>query len=208
MIKAANVVYLEEKRDRYTGFLTVTTRYLMDHLLQTYGKISASDLMSNKRKMDEPFDSAVPIDVYFKHIGECVQFATDAETAYTPELILQTAYYAISSSNLYIDACKEWRRKPQEEKTRANFKTYFATGEYQELKEQEKTTAMGQGYHSANLVQQDHTEDELLIESLQYLTLATTTDTQTIAQLVESNSKLTENVSILILFSFDWYHIE
>ena len=43
----------------------------------------------------------------FKPIDERVQFAADAETAYTPEQILQTAYYAISSSNIYTDASKE-----------------------------------------------------------------------------------------------------
>ena len=58
---------------------------------------------------------------------------------------------------------------------------------------------MGQGYHSANLVQQDHTEEnELLIESLQHLALAAPIDKQTIAQLVESNAKLIDNVSTLI----------
>jgi len=196
IIEAVDSVYLEEKRDRYTGFLAVTARDIMNHLLQRYGKITASDLMANKRKMDEPFDPSVPIDVYFKRIDECVQYATDAETAYTSEQILQTAYYAISSSNLYLDACKEWRRKPQGEKTWGNFKTHFAI-EYHELKEQEKTTTMGQGYHNANLVQQDHNEDALLLESLQHLALAATTDKQTIAQLVESNAKLTENVSTL-----------
>ena len=197
IIEAVDVVYLEEKRDRYTGFLSVTARDLMTHLLQRYGKITTSDLMVNKRKMDEPLDPSVPIDVYFKRIDECVQYATDAETAYTPEQILQTAYYAISSSNLYTDACKEWRRKPQNEKTWTNFKTFFAA-EYHELKEQEKTTAMGKGYHSAHLVQQDtEQEDSLLVESLQHLALAATTDKQTIAQLVEANAKLTENISTL-----------
>ena len=82
---------------------------------------------------------------------------------------------------MYTDAYREWRRKPQAEKTWTNFKTFFAT-EYHELKEQEKTTAMGQGYHSANLVQQDNENDSLLVESLQHLALATTTDKQTIAQ--------------------------
>ena len=125
IIKAVDAVYLEEKRDRYTGFLSVTARDLITHLLQRYGKITASDLMLNKQKMDEPLDPSVPIDVYFKQIDKCVQFATDAETVYTPEQILQTAYYAVSSSNLYTDACKEWRRKPQNEKTWANFKTFL-----------------------------------------------------------------------------------
>ena len=91
--------------------------------------------MANKRRMDEPLDPSIPIDVYFKRIDECLQFATDAGTAYTPEQILQTAYYAISSSNLYTDACKEWIRKPLAENTRTNFKKFFAR-EYHDLKEQ------------------------------------------------------------------------
>jgi len=61
--------------------------------------------MANKRKMDKPFDPSVPIYIYFKRIDECIQYATDAETMYMSEQILQTAYYAISLSNLYTDAC-------------------------------------------------------------------------------------------------------
>ena len=99
IIEAVDTVYLEGKRDRYTGFLAVSARDLMNHLLQRYGKITVSDLMHNKRKMDEALDPSAPIDVCFKRIDERVQFATDAETAYTPEQILQIAYYAISSSN-------------------------------------------------------------------------------------------------------------
>ena len=115
IIEAVDVLYLEEKRVRYTGFLTITARNLMTHLLQRYGKITTSDLMANRRKMDEPLGSSIPIDVYFKRIDESVQFATDAETAYIPKKILQSAYYAISSSNLYTDTCREWRKKPQAE---------------------------------------------------------------------------------------------
>ena len=81
-------------------------------------------------------DLSVPIDIYFKKIDPCVQFATDAETVYMPEQILQMAYYIVSSSNLYTDACKEWRSKPQHVKTWTNFKNFFVT-EYHELKEQE-----------------------------------------------------------------------
>ena len=66
IIEAVDLVYLKEKRDRYTGFLTVTARDLMNHLLQQYGKIMASDLMNNKCKMDKPLDPSAPIDMYFK----------------------------------------------------------------------------------------------------------------------------------------------
>ena len=56
---------------------------------------------------------------------------------------------------------------------------------------------MGQGYHSANFVQQDNEDDSLLVESLQHLALAATTDKQNIVQLVESNAKLTKNIGKL-----------
>ena len=51
IIEAVDAVYLQEKRDRYTGFLTVTARDLITHLLQCYGKITALDLMANKHRM-------------------------------------------------------------------------------------------------------------------------------------------------------------
>ena len=85
IIEAVKAVYLEEKWDWCTGFLSITAKDLINHLPQQYGKITALDLRANKRKMDELMDQLVPIDIYFKRIDECVQFATDAETAYTPE---------------------------------------------------------------------------------------------------------------------------
>ena len=121
--------------------MKVTAKYIMTHLIHWYGKITASAQMANKRRMDEPLDPSIPIDVYFKRIDECVLFETNSGTSYTPEQTLQTAYYKISSSNMYTDACKEWRRKPLAEKTWTNFKSFFAS-EYHDLKEQEKTTTM------------------------------------------------------------------
>ena len=86
---------------------------MINHLLQHYGKMTTSDLIGNRRKIDELMDPSQPIDVYFKCIDECVQFGADAETAYPPEEILQMTYIAISASNIYTDACKERRRKPK-----------------------------------------------------------------------------------------------
>ena len=59
IIEAVDAVHLEEKRDRYSGFLTVTARDLMTHLIQTYGKITTLELMANRHKMDEPLDPSV-----------------------------------------------------------------------------------------------------------------------------------------------------
>jgi hypothetical protein len=41
--------YLCEMRNKYTGYLGVTTRDLLDHLLDQYGKITPTDIEGCKR---------------------------------------------------------------------------------------------------------------------------------------------------------------
>ena len=194
IIEAIDAVYIDERRDRYTAFLNVSARDLMNHLLHRYGKITATDMKENKQKMEEPIDTSEPIDKYFKRIDDCAQFATDANTAFTTEQILQTAYYAITTTGLYTDACKEWRRKPEDQKTWENFKRFFAE-EYHDLKEQQRTTSMQAGYHQANMMEESDTSE--FMNAFQNFAHAATTDKNTIAHLVEANAKLVESNKIL-----------
>ena len=107
ILEAVDAVYIDERCDKYTVFLNVSSRDLMNHLLHCYRKITATDMKENKQKIEEPIDTSEPSDKYFKRFDDCTKFATDANTAFTTEQILQTAYYAIT----YTDSCKEWRRK-------------------------------------------------------------------------------------------------
>ena len=88
------------------------------------------------------------------------------------------------------------RRKSQHQKTWAKFKAFFAT-ECLELKEINKATEIGHCYFAANILHKQDIEDSLIGESLQHLTLAVTTDKNTMPQLVEANAKLTNNVTTL-----------
>jgi hypothetical protein len=49
--------YICEIRNKYTGYLGISTCDLLDHLLDRYGKITATDLEANKKQMNEPLDS-------------------------------------------------------------------------------------------------------------------------------------------------------
>jgi hypothetical protein len=137
IIDAVMDTYLGELRNRYTGYLGITPRALIDHLLTQYGKITASDIANCSTKMEAPMDATRPIDIYFQIIDDRIQFATNGQVPFTPTQIVQTAYHAVSKSGIYNDACKEWQRKPVAERTWATFKTFFAN-EYNELKEQLK----------------------------------------------------------------------
>jgi hypothetical protein len=68
--------HLCEMKNKCTGYLGVTTRNLLDHLLDRYGKISSVDLKNNNTRMNEPIDSSQPIVIYFKRIDDGLQYAT------------------------------------------------------------------------------------------------------------------------------------
>ena len=44
--------YVSELRNHYTGYIGVTTRDLLDHLMDRYGKITAADLKSNEARIN------------------------------------------------------------------------------------------------------------------------------------------------------------
>jgi hypothetical protein len=106
IIDAVTDTYIGELRNRYTGYMGVAPRDLIDHLLERYGRITASNITNCRTRMEAPTDPTQPIGVYFQTIDDCVQFATDGQVPFTALQIVQTAYHAISKSGLYNDACK------------------------------------------------------------------------------------------------------
>ena len=178
--------YLSELRNKYTGYLGVSTRDLLDHLLDRYGKITSADITKCKHRMEEPLDTTEPIDVYFEKIDDCVQYAADGRVAFTTDQILQTGYNAISTSGVYHDACKEWRRKQPADKTWLNFKRFFAS-EYHDLKEQQQENNSPANFHSANAAVD-------ITSALDNLALAATSDRDSVALLTSAVKTLTEQL--------------
>ncbi len=103
--------YLSEMRNKYTGYLGVTTRDLLDHLLDRYGKITPVAIKDCKRRINEPIDSTQPINAFFQRVDECIQYAVDGRVAFLAEQILQTTYHAVSTSGYYTEASGNGARK-------------------------------------------------------------------------------------------------
>ena len=87
--------------------------------------------------------------MYFKRIDDTVQYADDGNVAFTREQILQTTYHSVSSTGFYNEACKEWRRKPEVNKTWVHFKQFFAA-KYHDRMEQDKVNTSQNNLHIAN----------------------------------------------------------
>ena len=128
-------------------------------------------------------DASLPIDVYFQRIDDCVQYTVDGKVAYTADQILQTGYHGISTSGLYNDSCKDWRKKPNAEKTWNNFKRFFAA-EYHDLKEQLCVNNTQKNFHGANAAVD-------ITTALDNLAMAATLDRSTVKQLTRANLALT-----------------
>ena len=191
LLEAIEDIFVQELRNRYTGYLSVSTRNILDHLLRRYGKITAANLDHNKKQMDDPYNPSEPIDNYFKRIDNAVQFASNGDIPFTQKQIMQTAYHAIFATGLYVDACKIWRNKPEHNKTWTALKTYFAQ-EYHDLREHNRITAHQTGYHSENTAELHSANVTMgITDALDNLALATTNNRTIIAQLTEANAVLT-----------------
>ena len=143
--------YLCKMRKKYTRYLGISTRDLLNHLINQYGKITTADLEANKSRMNEPINITQTIDVFFKRIDDCTQYADDGEVHITPLQILQTAYHAVSTCGHYNNACKIWRKKPAAAKTWTLFRHYFAE-EFHNLQEQQGVNTAQSNFHRANSV--------------------------------------------------------
>ena len=63
IIDTVDEVYIGKLRNKYTGYLGITARDLLDHILDRYGKITPADVEECKKQMNEPIDSTQPIDI-------------------------------------------------------------------------------------------------------------------------------------------------
>ena len=118
---------------------------------------------------------------FFKRIDNCVQYADDSAVPFTAPQILQTAYSHISSSSLYHNACKTWRKMQPADKTWACFKLFFID-KYQEARKQNHIGNMANNnFQSANTVTD-------LATALDNLAMATTSDQTVVEQLMADNA--------------------
>jgi hypothetical protein len=85
-----------------------------------------------------------------QQIENSLDFAAAWNQAYTAQQIVSNVYSLIHNTGMFIDACRECRCRPKNEKTWSNFKAHFAQA-HTELGELTHT-AQARGYHNANNV--------------------------------------------------------
>jgi hypothetical protein len=192
LLATVHETYYRTLRNRITGFANTTTRQLLEHLYRTYGNITPADLIENDTRMKTSYDPSQPIEVLYDQIEDAVELADAANAGYTTAQIIAIAYNCLFQTGLYAEACRDWRRRADADKTWPQLKTDFALA-HQELRESQ-VTSQGAGYHGANLAYEMQQETN---EALANLATATASDRSAVSQLSSTNSQLSTQLAAM-----------
>ena len=98
IIDAVKDCFLAEQQNRYMGYLGVVNINLVEHLMQLYRNITASNMQTKKACMYEDINTTHTKGGYFKKNDDTVQFSAGGNTPFTAKTILQTGYHDIMVS--------------------------------------------------------------------------------------------------------------
>jgi hypothetical protein len=164
---------------------------MIAHLCAVCGRCNSTDIQDNDIWMKHPHDPNQPIEASHDQVEDGISLADAAEAACTPALIIAVACNLIFSTGMFLEGCREWRRRPAIDKTWTNFKMEFALV-HQEFKEAQVTSNQA-GCQSANAACNKMQQETALAPA--NLATATASDCSAIASLTAANSSLNSKVT-------------
>ena len=109
--------------------------------------------------MRTPYNPALPIETLFHQIEVAVEFAEDDNRPYEKTQVISRAYLLILRTGLYQEACRDWDKKLEPDKTWNTFKIFFTTA-HRDLRLMQ-TAAKQTGFHTNNAYDMhSHTPEE------------------------------------------------
>jgi hypothetical protein len=75
IISVFEPIYLDILNENMVGYVNISARYMLDHLFETYGNITAVDLEINFEHMRRAWDPQQPVESLFKKIQDCADYS-------------------------------------------------------------------------------------------------------------------------------------
>jgi hypothetical protein len=107
IIKTVEKEILNAHCHRITGYAAITARDLIDHLLNTYGRIQPSQLIENDNKFKTTYDPNEPFETLVAQVEDAIQFAKQCQQPYTDNQVVNNGYTLIKHTSCYQEACRE-----------------------------------------------------------------------------------------------------
>jgi hypothetical protein len=112
LLVAIDDIYVQTLRNTHTAYAMVTTLPILTHLYTTYGKLTPMAMQENDRHFRTAYNPAKPFEMLVQQIEDTQDFAAAGNQAYMAQQIVSNAYSLIHNTGMFIDACREWRRRP------------------------------------------------------------------------------------------------
>jgi hypothetical protein len=159
IISVFEPMYLDILNDNMVGYANISARDMLDHLLETYGNITAVDLEINFEHMRRAWDPQEPVEFLFKQNQHCADYSEVGGILIGHPQQINVGYATIFATGHFMSACRRWKEKHAIEKTWTQFKSHFAAA-HRQHKQMQVESATTAGYHSANTAV-SHTEDQM-----------------------------------------------
>jgi hypothetical protein len=188
IISVFEPIYLDIQDNNMVGYASLSARYMLNHLFETYGNITAVDLEINFEHMLRAWDPQQPVESLFKQIQDCADYSEAGGVLIGHPQQINVGYVNIFATGHFMSACHRWNEKHAIEKTWTQFKSHFAAAHRQHRQIQGESAATS-GYHSENATV-GHTEDQMAeatIGALANLATATEADRGVVAALTQAN---------------------
>jgi hypothetical protein len=195
IISVFEPMYLDIFNENMVVYANISERDMLDHLLETYGNITAVDLEINFEHMRRAWDPQQPVDTLFKQIQDCADYSEAGGVLIGHPQQINVGYAKIFLTGHFMSACRRWNEKLTIEKTWTQFKSYFAAA-HRQHKQMQGESAATAGYHSANVAVTNNEDqmDEATIGALANLATATAADRGVVAALTQANSRLAKQL--------------
>jgi hypothetical protein len=188
-------MYLEILNDNMVVYANISAKYMLEHLFETYGNITAVDLEIKFEHIPRAWDPQQPVETLLKQMQDCADYSEAGGVPSGPSHQINVGYANIFATGHFMSACRRWNKKPAAEKTWTHFKSHSAAA-HRQHKQMQGETAAHAGYHSDN-VAMTHNEDQMAeatICTLANLKTATAADISVVAVLTQANSPLVKQL--------------
>jgi hypothetical protein len=99
-------MYVDILSDNMLGYFKISERYMLDHLLETYGNITAVDLEINFEHMRRAWDPQHPVESLFKQIQYCADYSEAGGVLIGHPQQINVGYAKIFATGHFMSACR------------------------------------------------------------------------------------------------------
>ena len=202
--KAVSPKYLTAIRNRVSNSLQGNVYQILDHLFNTYGKVTVAMLENKEATLrTTSYNPSDPVDDVFDLVDDFVEYADMARQPQSQAQTVAKAYSILRKTGRFEISLLQWNKKPSIDQNWINFKTHFRQAQ-QDLNNIQGPTIQASDFN-ANLVQSVVEgvqqallpEDDQMPEILEQVVNSVAKTSSTNEQLLNHVDKLQEMVTNL-----------